>query len=40
MLIDVREPEELSEHGVVPGAINIPVRYCYLELWRKKNIPA
>ena len=25
--IDVREPVELRAHGVVPGAINIPVGY-------------
>ena len=27
ILIDVREPVELRAHGVVPGAINIPVGY-------------
>ena len=26
LLVDVREPEELQNHGLVPGAINIPVQ--------------
>lgn len=32
LLIDVREPNELAETGVVPTAINIPCKFYYLYL--------
>lgn len=27
MIIDVREPDEIKEHGKIPNSINIPCKY-------------
>lgn len=29
LLVDVREPKELQETGVIPNSINIPCKYLY-----------
>ena len=29
ILIDVRNPDELVEHGKIPGSINIPCKHCF-----------
>lgn len=28
LLVDVRDPKEIEETGLIPGAINIPRKYC------------
>ena len=28
LLVDVRNPGELQQHGTIPGSINLPLKYC------------
>lgn len=41
LLIDVREPLELKETGILPGSINIPCMYyyCFYLLFLKSPVP-
>lgn len=37
-LIDVREPNELKETGVIPTAINIPRRNCFFSVFKQQIV--